>query len=184
MVSSVLSYFTFSIAYRSLAGLFVCTGLQRYPCPLPVNEYEHQEFMTAALLICISAAPPGHVYVARVQALSQPSYSLCFVPASGNVPALKKEEVFLYEIGGNIGKNGFQTASGARRGFLGPLSVGLTVLVFLFMCLVLPDAKATLNFGEQEAETLVWSSCYSPRKTGAVTDVPDVCTVKKHRKGG
>lgn len=111
--------------------------------------------MTATLLILISTIPPGRVYVADVQALSQLSYSLCFVPASGNVPALKKEEVFLYEIGGNIGKHGSGTTSGARIGFLGPLSVGLTVLLFLFMSPVLPGAKATLSLGAQDTETLV-----------------------------
>lgn len=30
---------------------------------------------------------------------------IVFVPDSGNVQTLKKEELFLYEIGGNIGKH-------------------------------------------------------------------------------
>lgn len=79
--------------------------------------------------------------MADVQALSQYSYSLCFVPNSGNIQTLKKEEVFLYEIGGNIGKNGFWTTSFARIRFLGTLSMGFTVAAFLFMSLVLPDTK-------------------------------------------
>lgn len=33
--------------------------------------------------------------------------SVCFVPDSGIAQTLKKEELFLYEIGGNIGKHIF-----------------------------------------------------------------------------
>lgn len=63
------------------------------------------------------------------------------VPDSGNVQTLKKEEVFLYEIGGNIGKDGFWTTSLAIIRLLGALSVHFTEWLHLFTSLILPDTE-------------------------------------------
>ena len=50
---------------------------------------------------------PKHIKVIHLQAVWWYNSLVCFVPDSGIAQTLKKGEVFLYEIGGNIGKHVF-----------------------------------------------------------------------------